>query len=155
MDAGADLNQWFAFTSAGEPYDDNPQTKGMVDEIAEHHSSYYIADDRAPAPLYLQRVDRRPLPADEALRFYNRTRDRHPEAAIKLMFFDWGHMRGQGKQADTSRMNQAIVAWFGHWLKGEGPRPSQRRHRAHADVPQGGAVGWPVHVGQLARHASR
>jgi predicted acyl esterase len=158
VDAGADLNQWYALTNAGEPYDANPQTRSVVDEIAEHHSSYYIADDRAPAPLFISNGWTDDLfPVDEALRFYNRTRDRHPEAAIKLMFFDWGHMRGQGKQTDTARMNQAIVAWFGHWLKGEGPRPASDvtalTQTCPKEAPSGGpftAANWPdMHPGEV------
>ena len=70
VDPGADLNQWFALTSAGEPYDSNPQTRGVVDEIADHHSSYYIAGDRPPAPLFISNGWTDDLfPVDEALRF--------------------------------------------------------------------------------------
>jgi hypothetical protein len=63
------------------------------------------------------------FPADEAIRFYNRTRSEHPGADINLMFLDYGHMRGQNKAADTAQLRAKENAWFDWYLKGEGTEP--------------------------------
>jgi predicted acyl esterase len=124
-DAGADLNQWYALTGAGEPYDANPQTRSVVDEIAFHHSSYYIDESEAPAPLFIANGFTDDLfPGDEAIRFYNRLRAHYPNSPIKLMFGDWGHQRGQNKTADIAVKNAAVDAWFDYYLKGVGSRPA-------------------------------
>src|SRR3712207_9158056 len=52
------------------------------------------------------------FPADEAIRFYNRTRTQHPKADISLYFLDYGHQRGQGKDADEERLDRAQTRWF-------------------------------------------
>ena len=46
----------------------------------QHHSSYYIDHSEPPAPLLIQNGFTDDLfPADEAIRFYNRTRTQYPE----------------------------------------------------------------------------
>ena len=115
VDSQADLTQWYALISGGDPYDSNPQAKAVVDEIATHHSSYYIPDTQPPAPLLLSNGFTDDLfPVDEALRFYNRLRDRFPSSPIKLMFFDYGHQRGANKPDDVARLRDATFAWFDH-----------------------------------------
>ena len=39
--------------NAGEPYDGDPVTEGIVREIAANHSGYYLAMDREPAPTLI------------------------------------------------------------------------------------------------------
>jgi hypothetical protein len=58
------------------------------------------------------------FPVDEALRFYNRTRDEHPGAEISLFFLDYGHARGQGKAADTALLSAAQDDFFADHLAG-------------------------------------
>lgn len=124
-DPDADLFTWYALTSAGEPYDENPLAQDITDEITTHHSSYYIDHPQAPAPLLISNGWTDDLfPADEAIRFYNRTRTEHPGADIQLFFMDYGHMRGQNKDADVEVLQERQEAWFDHYLKGDGPRPS-------------------------------
>ena len=78
-DPDADLTTWYASINAGEPYDQNPLSQDIVDEITKHHSSYYIDDSQAPAPLLISNGFTDDLfPPDEAIRFYNRTRARSP-----------------------------------------------------------------------------
>ena len=123
-DPGADLFSWFIETSAGEPYDQNPLTSSVVEEITTHHSSYYIDHSRQPSPLLISNGWTDDLfPVDEALRFYNRTKDAYPKAFVGLEFLDYGHARGQGKAADTAALRQRQREFFDHFLKGEGERP--------------------------------
>ena len=107
-DPGADLTRWFAQINAGEPYD--ADERAIADELAAHHSPYYLDHSRAPAPPLIANGWTDDLfPADEALRFYNRTRAQYPAAPLALMFFDFGHQRGQNKDADVARFAAARV----------------------------------------------
>ena len=161
VDSGADLDQWYTLISAGEPYDPSPSAPGVaiVNEIAAHHSSFYIPDTEAPAPLFISNGFTDDLfPVDEAIRFYNRLRDRYPDAPIKLMFFDWGHQRGSNKQADLDRLQALTVQWFAHYLKGEGAAPANdvttlTQTCPKPGTPSGGpftAPSWPaMHPGEV------
>jgi predicted acyl esterase len=123
-DPDADLVTWFSSINAGEPYDTNPLSQDIVDEITSHHSSYYIDDSIAPAPLLISNGWTDDLfPADEAIRFYNRTRTRHPASPISLIFTDHGHQRGQNKSPDAAWRNSQLHEWFDHYVKGTGPEP--------------------------------
>ena len=123
-DSGADLFSWFAETSAGEPYDQNPITNSVLTEIEQHHSSYYIDPSHQPAPLLISNGWTDDLfPADEALRFYNRTKDLYPKAFVGLEFLDYGHQRGQNKVADTAVLKARQQTFFDYFLKGEGDKP--------------------------------
>jgi predicted acyl esterase len=124
QDPGADLWTWYAETSAGEPYDQNPLTKSVLTEIEQHHSSYYIDPSRQPAPLLISNGWTDDLfPVDEALRFYNRTKQLYPKSFVGLEFLDYGHQRGQGKAADTAVLHARQQAFFDYFLKGAGPKP--------------------------------
>jgi hypothetical protein len=160
VDPKADLTQWFALTNAGEPYGPNPQTAGTVNEIATYHSSYYLNDSIDPAPLFIANGFTDDLfPPDEALRFYNRTRLRHPDTPLKLMFFDFGHQRGQAKADGTARLRAAIEAWFDHYVKGGGPAPAQDVTALTQTCPKEAASGSPfvaptwdsIHPGEVRR----
>jgi len=123
-DPDADLSTWFTAINAGEPYDTNPLSQDIVDEITTHHSSYYIDDSTPPAPLLISNGWTDDLfPADEAIRFYNRTRTRHPGTPISLIFTDHGHQRGQNKGPDAAWRNSRLHEWFDHYVKGTGPAP--------------------------------
>jgi hypothetical protein len=123
-DPGADLFSWFIETSAGEPYDQNPLTKSVLAEIQQHHSSYYIDPSHAPAPLLISNGWTDDLfPVDEALRYYNRTKDLYPKAFVGLEFLDYGHSRGQNKPADTAVLDARQQKFFDYFLKDQGDRP--------------------------------
>ena len=87
----------------GEPYDDAngnplPAFADIQDELTTHHSSYYIDHSQPPAPLLISNGFTDDLfPADEAIRYYNRTKSEYPGAAISLFFGSFGHQRGQNK----------------------------------------------------------
>jgi uncharacterized repeat protein (TIGR01451 family) len=125
-DPDADLTQWYAAINAGEPYDQNPQSQDIVDEITTHHSSYYIDDSTAPAPLLISNGFTDDLfPPDEAIRFYNRTVTHHPGTPVSLMFGNHGHQRGKGRSADGTFRNRQRHNWFDYYVKGVGPEPYQ------------------------------
>jgi Acetyl xylan esterase (AXE1)/RTX calcium-binding nonapeptide repeat (4 copies) len=119
MDPDADLTTWFARLNAGEPYEETPEVAEIVDEITSHHSSYYIDHSIAPAPLLISSGWTDDLvPADEAIRFYNRTRAEHPGADVSLFFLDYGHPRAQGKDADEALLAAAQDEFLAHHLTG-------------------------------------
>ncbi len=143
-DPDADLVNWYTQISAGEPYDGIPLVTDIAEEVTTHHSSYYIDDSIAPAPLLISNGWTDDLfPPDEALRFYNRTRTRHPGAPISLIFSDHGHQRGQNKTPDAEFRNDRLHAWFDHYVKGTGSAPFQgvETLTQACGVPSGGASG--------------
>ena len=118
-DPDADLTTWFARLNTGEPYEGDPVVADVIDEVTTHHSSYYIDHSIAPAPLLIANGWTDDLfPADEAIRFYNRTRAEHPGADVSLWFMDYGHARGQGKAADQTLLTEAQNEFFAHHLTG-------------------------------------
>jgi fermentation-respiration switch protein FrsA (DUF1100 family) len=124
-DPEADLTNWFTKLISGEPYDGDQEKEEILEQVDTYHSSYYINHDEQPAPLLIQSGWNDDLfPADEALRFYNRTRTQYPGDPISLFFMDDGHQRSQNKPADAAVFAARESAWFDHYLKGEGAEPS-------------------------------
>jgi fermentation-respiration switch protein FrsA (DUF1100 family) len=124
-DPEADLTTWYGLINTGEPYDTNPLAPPIIAEIDAHHSSYYIDHSEQPAPLLIQSGWNDDLfPADEAIRFYNRTRTQYPGDPISLFFMDDGHARSQNKPADVAVFEARENAWFDHYLKGVGSAPA-------------------------------
>jgi fermentation-respiration switch protein FrsA (DUF1100 family) len=118
VDPDADLVSWFARINAGEPYTD-PVVADVLDEIITHHSSYYIDHSTPPAPLLISNGWTDDLfPPDEAIRFYNRTRSEYKGADVSLFFLDYGHQRGQGKDADVELLREHQDAFLAHHLTG-------------------------------------
>ena len=82
-DPSADLTGWKALLDAGEPYDGRAEAQAILDEITRNHSSYYIDHSKSPAPLLIYSGFTDDLfPADEATRFYNRTRAQYPNLSL-------------------------------------------------------------------------
>ncbi len=123
-DPDADLTVWFAAINAGEPYDTNPISQDITDEVTTHHSSYYIDDATPPAPLLISNGWTDDLfPPDEAIRFYNRTRTNHPGTPIALIFSDHGHQRGQNKAVDATFRARQRRQWLDFYVRGLGTQP--------------------------------
>jgi hypothetical protein len=126
-----DINGWKAMMEAGEPYGDDPLAQFMVDEMTQHHSSYYLDDSVKPSPLLIAEGFTDDLfPIDEALRYYNRTKSNYPDADISMLFADIGHPRApltgefeQGRPADKELGFQRVESWFEWYLLGEGSKP--------------------------------
>src|SRR4051795_5834095 len=118
VDPGADLTTWFAVVGAGEP--GGPQAQAIEDELAAHHSPYYVDHSEAPVPTLLANGFTDDLfPVDEALRFANRTRAQYPSTPLSMLFMDFGHMRGQNKAADMAVFEQRRFAWMDRYVKGD------------------------------------
>jgi len=114
----ADLQSWYSRITMGEPYDD-PVVDDIVDEVTSHHSSYYIDHSIAPAPLLISNGWTDDIfPVDEAIRFYNRTRSEYHGADISLFFLDYGHQRGQNKDADIDLLHDQQDEFLAHHLTG-------------------------------------
>ena len=125
-DPDADLVTWYGSISAGEPYDTNPLSNDIVDEITKHHSSYYLDHSQPPAPLMISNGFTDDLfPPDEAIRFYNRTRNEWPGTPVSLYFSDAGHQRGQNKIPETNFRLRQLHRWFDYYIKGQGAQPYQ------------------------------
>ena len=143
-DDSADVNAWYALLTAGEPYEGNPEAEHIAEEVTTYHSSYYIDDSTAPAPLFISNGWTDDLfPVDEAVRFYNRTRAHHPGADISLMFFDHGHARGQNKAADKALLRQRQEAWFDYYLTGQGSKPADQVETLTQTCPSTAPSGGP------------
>src|SRR5579864_1225553 len=130
VDSQADLTTWFGVISAGEPYDSNPQAAGIVQQIAQYHSPYYLLDGaygtarEAPAPLLIANGFTDDLfPVDEALRYYNLERSLYPSDPISLLDGDFGHERAANKARDEALLSNAIQTFFDYYLKGAGSQP--------------------------------
>ncbi len=120
-DPDADLTAWNKRLNEGEPYDGDAEVASILDEIKQHHSSYYIDHSEAPAPLLISNGWTDDLfPADEAIRFYNRTKSEYPDAPVSLFFMDYGHMRGQNKGNDIALLAAREEKWFDYYVKGNG-----------------------------------
>ena len=126
----ADLNTWFAATSAGEPYT-TPEDQSIIQQLAQFHSPYYLLQGdygfrrEAPAPLLLSNgFTDDVFPVDEFLRYYNLEHKLYPSDPVSMFFFDGGHQRGSDKPADLAVLSAQVHAFFDHYVKGTGPKPT-------------------------------
>ncbi len=151
-DPAADLTGWRNRLNQGEPY--GADVQAILDELTSWHSSYYIDDSVRPAPLLMASGFTDDLfPADETIRFYNRTRGSYPNADMALYYGDFGHPRANNKPDVEEAISQATVAWFDHYVKGEGPEPQQGVTAYTQTCPAGGASGGPFHADNWAKLA--
>jgi predicted acyl esterase len=160
VDPDADITSWNTRLNAGEPYDGDPQVAAILDEIEQHHSSYYIDHSEAPAPLLISNGWTDDLfPADEAIRFYNRTKSQYPETPVSLFFMDFGHMRGQNKASDIALLAAREEKWFDYYVKGNntgsgGSPPYQGVETLTQTCPKTSPSGGPYFAKDWA-HASK
>ena len=118
LDPEADVTEWVLRTTAGEPYDD-AQAQRIVDLLARYHSAYYVPPGDGPPPLMLASGFTDDLfPADEAIRFANRTAKRFPGTPLSLLLGDFGHQRASNKPNERARLVRAIRHWFDVHLRG-------------------------------------
>ena len=123
-DPTADLTGWRTQLEAGEPY--GAEAQAVVDELTQHHSSYYIDHSIEPAPMLMASGFTDDLfPADETIRFYNRTRTQYPNSHLAMMFGDFGHVRAGNKDDASNAVAEAENAWMDHYVKGAGSAPPE------------------------------
>ncbi|HZU40529.1 MAG TPA: CocE/NonD family hydrolase [Solirubrobacteraceae bacterium] len=123
-DPQADLPAWYAAVNAGEPYETNPLTPTIIQQLAEFRSPYYLLDGaygtarEEPAPLLIANGFTDDLfPVDEAVRYYNLERSLYPHNPIALVDGDFGHQRAQNKSRDRAYLSERIAQFFAHYLK--------------------------------------
>jgi predicted acyl esterase len=122
-DPEADVPGWVERADEGEPYTDE-RARRIVALLDSYHSSYKLDASRPPPPLFVASGFTDDLfPADEAVRFVNRTQREHPETPVALMLGDFGHQRASNKPAERERLVRAIRAWFDEHLRGGSAAP--------------------------------
>jgi dienelactone hydrolase len=121
-DPSADLIGWNQRLAEGEPYDDDPFVKAMIAELTANHSPYGIDDSQPPAPLFIYNAWTDDLfPAGEGLRFALKTKARHPDAEIALLFGDgFGHPRAGLGNIAALPVNARVEDFFARHLQGDG-----------------------------------
>lgn len=118
------INGWFDLLNNGEPYQGQAGPESLLSEITTYHSSYYIDSSVVPAPLLISSGFTDDLfPANEATRYYNRTRAEYPNHQIGLFFGSFGHPRGQNKAAEVEALTTLENEWADFYLLGLGSKP--------------------------------
>jgi predicted acyl esterase len=111
---------WVSVLGAGEPMEGNPKVLA-IEQSMMHRSPYYLKASGAPAPMLLQSGWADDLfPADEMLRYYNRTMEQYRHANLALMFIDYGHPRSQNAPGVEASYDQhRLYDWFDYYVKGD------------------------------------
>ena len=150
-DLNWNLGAWQRRLNLGEPYA-GPLTRHILHQTTTYHSSYAINHSEPPAPLLIANGWTDDLfPADEALRFYNRTKTQYPHAPVSLYFGDWGHPRAQNKAADVARYVTAVDRWLSYYVRGHGHRPFQGVQALTETCPRTASSGGPYRASDWAR----
>jgi hypothetical protein len=151
-DPTADLVGWRTRLQAGEPY--GAEAQAMIDELSQHHSSYSIDHSVPPAPMLIESGFTDDLfPANETIRFYNRTTTQYPDADEALFLGDVGHLRAQNKSDVQAALRTAENAWMDHYVKGVGPAPAQGVTAYTTTCPSDAPTGGPYTAPDWARIA--
>jgi hypothetical protein len=131
VDHESDLTTWNAITNAGEPTN-TPAYDDLINIFVHYHGAQYVLDGEAvpnteaPAPMLLSSGFTDDLfPAAETLRFATLVKRLYPKTPLALMYFDYGHMRGQNKPADVARLKTKVNAWLDRYVLGSGKTPKQ------------------------------
>ena len=150
----ADVTQWVARTSAGEPYDD-ATARSIVRLLVDYHSAYYLPTGRrGPPPLLISSGFTDDLfPADEAIRFANRTQKKFPETPLRLLLGDFGHQRGSNKPRERRRMIRTIHAWMDRFLRGAKRTPAKGVTAYVQSCPRTESSGPPLSAPSFAELA--
>jgi hypothetical protein len=93
------------------------------------------------------------FPANETIRFYNRTKTQYPNADGALFFGDFGHLRAQNKNDVNAALAAAENAWLDHYVKGVGAEPAQGVTTYTTTCPGGVPSGGPYTAPDWARIA--
>ena len=90
------------------------------------------------------------FPADEAIRYYNRTRTQYPNAPVSMFFGDFGHMRAVNKAAESAALDAAQNAWLDFYVKGAGSEPFQGVTAYAITCPTSAPSGGPFQASSWA-----
>jgi dienelactone hydrolase len=123
IDPDADVAAWVSRTDRGEPYDDDSAAT-IVNTLARFHSAYYVPPNHRPPPLFLASGLTDDLfPADETLRYANRTAKRYPGVPLAMLLGDFGHQRASNEPRERKLLLKSIHRWFDHYLRDRGRPP--------------------------------
>jgi dienelactone hydrolase len=162
-DPDADVVGWFAYVSAGEPYDP-VEDQRISEHFARFRSPYsllagaYGADQVEPAALLLANgFTDDVFPADEVLRYHDLARSLYPSLPIAVLLFDVGHQRSNSKPADVILLRSRVREFFDHYVAGTGAQPTlgvtALTQTCPSDAPSGGpfvADTWAaLHPGEV------
>jgi predicted acyl esterase len=151
-DPTADLTGWRSRLLAGEPY--GADVQAVLDEITQHHSSYYIDHSIEPAPMLMSSGFTDDLfPANETIRFYNRTRTQYENADMALFFGDFGHPRAQNKDDVTTALANAADTWMDFYVMGKGTEPAGGVTAYTETCPEAAPSGGPFTAANWAEIA--
>jgi hypothetical protein len=81
------------------------------------------------------------FPADETLRFANRTRRKFPGSPLSVILGDFGHQRAANKPSERERLVADIDAWFAHFVSGDSPTVAQGVSATTQRCPRTGPEG--------------
>jgi len=150
LDPEADVTHWVARTTQGEPYDDEG-ARSIVKLLADYHSAYYLRADRRPAPLLLSAgMTDDIFPADESLRFANRTRKRFPKLPLGVVLGDFGHQRAANKPEERDHLLRVIDRWFARYVRKDGSTPRGGVRATTQRCPRSGPAGRSFHARTFA-----
>ena len=93
------------------------------------------------------------FPADEAIRYYHRTRDTHPGTPLSLFFGNFGHQRAQNRPADADLLRSREDAWLDFYVKGVGSTPFQGVEAQTQVCPGTAPSGGPFSASNWAKLA--
>jgi fermentation-respiration switch protein FrsA (DUF1100 family) len=138
---GSDITRWQALSDRGEPARRDALAVGR--ELTRYHSAAGVSGARS-APLLVQNGWTDDLfPVPEALRAY-RWLERAKDAYVALQVGDFGHPRGQGKQAVDNVLQDQGARFFGSFLKRQGRPPRDRSVLAYTQTcPANALAGGP------------
>ena len=108
-----------------------PTRRTIIDELTQHHSSYYIDDsDHAGADADVERVHRRPLPGrrDDPLL----QPDDGPSTRMRIWRSSSATSATRGprtRPTSPARSSDRAGRWIDHYIKGAGAKPRSRASR--------------------------
>jgi hypothetical protein len=95
------------------------------------------------------------FPADETLRFANRTQRKFPNLPLGVMLGDFGHQRASNKPAERDRLIVAIDEWFARYVRGDASKPREGVWATTQLCPRSGPAGKKFHAKTFATLANR
>ena len=129
------------------------RSQTLVSELTTHHSSYYIDHSQAPAPLLISNGFTDDLfPADEAIRYYNRTRTQYPRSAdLAVLRRLRPPARPEQGRRDRRCSTARIEAWIDYYVKGMGAAPFQGVEAITQTCPKTAPSGGPFRADDWAQ----
>ena len=143
------MSGWRTQLNAGEPYG---RRTSQADPRRDHPAPLLVLHRplEPPAPMLISNGFTDDLfPADEAIRFYNRTRTQYPDADICAVLRRLRPpARARTRPTSRARCSDAEDAWFDYYVKGDGAaavpgRDGATRRPARTARPSGGPYTAP------------